>query len=170
MMEVGIRKWEKQDRFTLQHLADNPKIWDNVRDFFPKPYRLEDADEFIASALKELPVHRMAITCDNELAGGISLKAQPVNYEHSAEIGYWVGEPYWGKKVATEAVRLMTLYGFGELNYKRIFASVFSFNKASMKILENCGYRLEGIGKKAAVKNNQFIDEYRYACLPEYLI
>ena len=84
-------------------------------------------------------------------------------YRESAEIGYWLGAPYWGKGIATKAVALVTHYGFETLRLNRIFTGVFSFNKASMRVLEKNGFTKEGIFKRAVVKNGITYDEHRYA-------
>jgi RimJ/RimL family protein N-acetyltransferase len=167
--DVTLRTWRFSDKEALQKLADNRKIWDNVRDYFPSPYTLNDAESYISTCSKDAPTTGFAILYGDELAGGIILKLQKDVYEHSAEIGYWVGEPYWGKGIGTKAVNLLTNYGFRELNLKRIFARVYEFNKSSLKIMENCGYSLEGIFKHGAVKNGVLVDEYRFAIFPEEL-
>ncbi|MGB5228245.1 MAG: GNAT family protein, partial [Eudoraea sp.] len=86
----------------------------------------------------------------------------------SAEIGYWIGEPYWGKGIATKAIKLITKYGFEDLKLVRIYAGVFEFNMVSMKVLENNGYKKEGVFKKAVFKNSNFFDEHRYFKLNEF--
>jgi RimJ/RimL family protein N-acetyltransferase len=85
-----------------------------------------------------------------------------VRIEKIAEIGYWIGEPYWGKGIAGRAVALITANGFGELNLVRIYAGVFDFNIASMKVLEKNGFQKEGIFRHAVIKNGRICDEHRY--------
>ena len=89
-------------------------------------------------------------------------------YRKSAEIGYWIGEPYWGKGIATEAAKLITAYGFEQLELLKIFSAVFDFNKASQRVLEKAGYKLEAIIEKAICKNHKLCDEYRYGCINPY--
>jgi RimJ/RimL family protein N-acetyltransferase len=88
-------------------------------------------------------------------------------YRLGAEIGYWIGEPYWGQGIATKAVELVTEYGFNRLGLERIYSGVFDFNKASQKVLEKSGFTLEGIFKKSVIKNGRIINEYRYAKIKE---
>ena len=154
------------DTETLSRLANNKKIWDSVRDHFPHPYTLEDAKEFIERKSDEIPAHTFAIVNkEDELCGVISLIPQEDVYRISAEIGYWIGEPYWGQGIATHAIALMTRYGFQELHLERIFAAVFDFNEASMRSLEKNGFQKEGVFRNAVIKNGQIRDEHRYARL-----
>jgi len=84
-------------------------------------------------------------------------------------LGYWLGEPYWNKGIATTAVNIITDFAFGELAFKRIYAGVFEYNLASMKVLEKNGFVKEGICRKAVLKNDKFWDEHLYAKLKQEL-
>jgi [ribosomal protein S5]-alanine N-acetyltransferase len=87
----------------------------------------------------------------------------------SAEIGYWLAEPFWGKGIITQAVKSLTEYAFKKYNFNRIFAGVFEGNKASEKVLQNAGYKLEGIFRKSVFKEGKFLDQYNYSILKEDL-
>lgn len=165
--KVRLRELKITDKKKLSELANNKNIWDNVRDYFPHPYTEENAIEFINLCNKEDPKVTFAIEYDNNLAGVIGLVMQTDIYRLSAEIGYWIGEPFWKKGIATNAVRLMVDYGFNSLQLKRIYTGVFDYNKTSQRILEKNGFKLEGILKKAIIKNNKIIDEYRYGITKE---
>ena len=102
---------------------------------------------------------------EGEIIGSIGLVLQSDVYKLTAEIGYWIGEPYWGKGITTKAVQLITEYGFNELGLVRIYTGVFDFNKASQKVLEKAGFKLESIFEKSVVKNNKICDEYRYGLI-----
>ena len=160
---VTLRPLGEGDVETLSLLANNRKIWDNVRDYFPHPYTEDNAREYIrlvsSGELKTI----FGIQYDGLLCGCIGLHAQTDVYRLSAELGYWIGEPFWGKGIASAAVGHVTVFGFEQLQLTRIFAGVFSFNSASMKVLEHNGYLLEGISTKAVIKNGQVWDEHRYA-------
>jgi ribosomal-protein-alanine N-acetyltransferase len=90
-------------------------------------------------------------------------------YRLSAEIGYWLGEPYWGKGIALKAVNLITEYGFNELELVRIYSGVFDFNKASHRVMEKAGFKLEAVFERSVIKNGIICDEYRYAKIKESL-
>jgi [ribosomal protein S5]-alanine N-acetyltransferase len=163
--KIVLRQLEGSDMTRLAELCNNKKVWDNLRDIIPFPYTEKDAMDFIRQCQAEDPQYNFAIDYDGELAGCIGLVRQADVYRLSAEIGYWLGEPYWGKGIATKSVLLLTRYGFRELGLMRIFAGVFESNKASQRVLEKAGYRLDCIAEKAVFKNTELMDEYRYSII-----
>ncbi len=162
---VKIRPFESADAGKLAELCNNKKIFDNLRDYIPYPYTLQDARDFINHCQVHDPPMNYAILHGDELCGAIGLVPQTDVYTGSAEIGYWLGEPYWGKGIMTRAVRLMVSYGFEKLDLRRIFTSVFAHNPASARVLEKAGFQFEGTGRKAVIKNGIVRDELRYAIL-----
>lgn len=160
---ITLRALQNLDAPILAQLANNKKIWDNLRDYIPHPYTLNDAEWFIGQCLQESQPLTFAIEYKRELCGVIGLVPQKDVYRKSAEIGYWVGEPFWNMGIATIAVKLISEYGFIELSLVRIFTAVFEYNPTSMKVLERNGYIKEGIFKKAVIKNGELWDEHRYA-------
>ncbi|MFY0022190.1 GNAT family protein, partial [Acinetobacter baumannii] len=78
----------------------------------------------------------------------------------SAEIGYWLAEPFWGQGIATEAVRQLVEYTFYYFDIVRLYAEVFETNKASMRVLEKNGFYLEGVRRKAVFKNGLLMDDF----------
>jgi [ribosomal protein S5]-alanine N-acetyltransferase len=161
--EISLRKFNLADIERLSLLANNKKIFDNVRDYFPYPYTEKNAEEFISWCVEEDPKVTFAIDFKGKLAGVIGLILQKDIYRKSAEIGYWIGEPFWNNGIAGTAVNLMCDYAFGTLGLIRIHTGVFDFNKASQRVLEKCGFTLEGIFRKSVIKNEAICDEYRYA-------
>lgn len=159
---VQLRRLQPEDAPQLAMLANNKKIWDHLRDLLPHPYLETDAVEFINLTLREDPPQNFAITYQGELCGVIGIILQADVYKKSAEIGYWIGEPYWGRGIATEAIKKITSYGFEALDLVRIYAGIFSYNKASMRVLEKNGFQPEGIFQKAIYKNETLWDEHRY--------
>jgi len=167
---VKLREFRETDKITLTSLCNNKKIHDNLRDMLPFPYLETDAEYFINLCQNENPKANLAIEFKGEFAGVIGLGLQTDVYKISAEIGYWLGEPYWGKGIATHAVGLMVNYGFSQLGLVRLFSSVFDYNKASLRVMEKAGFQLEGIFRKAVLKNGNLCDEYRFAKLNTSLI
>ena len=163
--EIILRNFEMSDKKRLAELCNNKKLWDNLRDFFPSPYTEVDAENFIFSCKSENPETTFAIEYCGELAGCIGLVKQKDVYKISAELGYWIGEPYWNKGIATMAVIKIITYGFESLDLLRVYSSVFSFNHASMRVLEKAGFKLECISEKALIKYGLIYDEYRYVKL-----
>ncbi|MDF1697687.1 MAG: GNAT family protein [Saprospiraceae bacterium] len=164
-MKIILRELAIQDLEHLSTLANNIKIWNNVRDSMPHPYTMQEANFFIELLQKEDPKTTFAITCNGLFCGMIGLHQQNDVYRKSAELGYWIGEPYWGKGVASEAVRQITDFGFTELDLERIFAGVFEYNLGSMRVLEKNNFKHEGIARKAVFKNDQFYDEHKFSKL-----
>ena len=165
---VRLRRLAIEDAAQLAKLADNKKVWDNLRDYIPFPYQESDAVGFIEMVSAEAPHQTFGIVSeDGELCGVIGLAIQKDVYRLSAEIGYWIGEPYWGQGITTQALGLITSYGFEELGLERIYTSVFDFNIASMKVLEKNGYTREGVFRNAVIKNEVVCDEHRYCKLKD---
>lgn len=157
---VQIRPWESEDAAELAAICNNKKIWLNVRDTFPHPYTVGNAVEWIAFTLTQQPVRNMAVVCNGNIAGSIGVMTKEDVYRKSIEIGYFLGEQYWGKGIATKAVSLLLDYINTNFDVMRIYAEVFVHNTASMKVLEKNGFHLEGIRKKAVIKNNVIMDDY----------
>ena len=162
---LRLRALRPEDAPALAALANNKKIWDRVRDYFPYPYTEGDARQFIASALESDPPLSLAIELEREFCGVIGLMPQTDVNRKTAEIGYWLGEPFWHRGLATEAVRQMCDYAFG-LGFARLQAAVFDFNTASMRVLEKNGFVREGIFRRSVFKNGQFWDEHWFGKLP----
>ncbi len=159
-MVTVIRAWKNDDLQELVSQANNINVWNNLRNYFPHPYTEEHGKAWLEKVVDALPAINMAIDVDGKLAGGIGLILNGDVYIKSAEIGYWVGEQYWGKGIATEAVRQMTEYAFYYFDLVRLYAEVFETNKASMRVLEKNGYYLEGVRRKAVFKNDVLMDDY----------
>ncbi len=160
-MKIILRPWRREDRFILTELANNINIWNNLRDRLPYPYRLHHADIFMKYCARHSPPQVLAIEADGLVVGCIGLQMQDDVSRISAELGYWIGEPYWGKGIAGESIKLMMGYAFETFPViSRIYARVFEYNKPSMKVLEKNGFHLESIQKQSAIKNNVVVDEY----------
>jgi ribosomal-protein-alanine N-acetyltransferase len=162
-----IRPWRPGDEESLIAHANNYNVWRNLRDRFPHPYTMEDAREWIRRAGEESPQTNFAIAVDGEAVGGIGLMLKGDIHRCSAEIGYWLGETFWGRGVVTEAVRAMTQWAFDNFHLSRIYAGVLEWNPASMRVLEKAGYQFEGRLRKAVVKQNQVMDEFIYSIVRE---
>lgn len=162
-----LRKIKTEDRSQLAELANNRKIWLQLRDKFPHPYSIDDADFYINMILAEKPQYSFAIEVDGQFGGMVGLLPMDDVYRRTTEIGYWLGEPYWGKGIMTEACKLVTDYGLQTLDFIRIHTGVFENNLGSMRILEKCGYKKDGVFKKSIIKDGKLLDEHRYFILKE---
>lgn len=162
MVEVLLRRLRRADIPELSMLANNRNVWDNVRDYFPHPYSEKDAEFFISSKVSEDPQFTFAIEFEGNFVGVVGLEPQQDVYAHTSEIGYWIGEPYWGKGIATKAVKQATSYAFETLGLHKVYAGVFEFNKGSMRVLEKAGYIKEATLRSSVKKNDVIVDEVRY--------
>ena len=162
-----LRPLRMSDKESLTRNANNRKIWCTVRDRFPHPYTLQDAEEFLRPREQALPVTDFCIEYKQECIGCIGIIPQTDVYRRSAEIGYWLGEPFWGKGIATRAVQQLSAHVFQQSDVIRLYACIFAGNTASGRVLEKAGFRLEGIGRNAVFKDGQVLDEHRYALLKE---
>ena len=160
---LKLRDYRNSDSEQIAKLCNNKKIWDNLRDFIPYPYTGKDAAEFIVFCQKENPQTTFAIEFKGEFVGSIGLVRQTDIYSLTAEVGYWIGEPFWGQGIATKAVNLIADYGFNCLKLERIYAGIFDFNKASQRVLEKAGFKLDGVFENAVFKNGKICDEFRYS-------
>jgi RimJ/RimL family protein N-acetyltransferase len=103
------------------------------------------------------------IVVDDEAAGVVSLMLGQDIERRSAEIGYWLGRAFWGRGVITQAVRATTQYAFSSLGLHRVFAVPFTHNRASLRVLEKCGYAHEGVMRRSAIKDGRVLDQHLYA-------
>lgn len=166
---IRLRPLQLSDAARLAELANNKKISRNLRDGFPNPYTLADAENFLAKFTNQDPVTFFGIEYEGEHVGNISLVPGQDIYRKSAEIGYFIGEAYWNKGIVTTAVNLITEYGFKKLGIIRIHTGVFEYNIASMRVLEKCGFIKEAVFRKSVFKQNKIWDEVRYSKInPEF--
>ena len=162
-----VRSWTNDDLGSLVKYADNRKIWLNLRDRFPHPYTRRDGRDFIHLARSQRPETMFAIEVDGEAAGGIGFVPHSDVERVSAEIGYWLGEPFWGRGIVTEAVIAVTKYAIDQHGFTRIFAVPFASNSASCRVLEKAGYTLEARLRRSAIKDGRITDQLQYAFIPE---
>ncbi len=164
-MNCKIRKWKETDASALAVALNNKKILDNLRDGLPYPYTETDALEYIKAMLatNENETFAFAITVDDVAVGSICVFRQDNIHRQTAEMGYYIAEPYWGKGYMTEAVRQVCSYVFENSDILRIYAEPFSYNIGSCRVLEKNGFQLEGVLRQNAVKNGQVLDMKLYA-------
>jgi len=162
-----IRSYLHSDKSALVKYANNKKIFLKLKDRFPHPYTDEDAEEWLGIACNQNPELNFAIANETELIGAVGLQIQDDVNRFSAEIGYWIAEPFWRQGIAASALTAMTDYAFKHFKFNRLFAGVFEGNDASIKVLEKAGYKLEGKLRKAVYKDGNFLDQYIYSILKE---
>ena len=158
-----LRPWRIGDEASLVRHADNRNVSGNLKDRFPFPYTAADATAWIAHASGQMPIVNFAIVVDGEAVGGTGIELGADVFHRSAEIGYWLGEPFWGRGIATEVLRALTDYAWATFDIIRLEAGVFSWNPASARVLEKAGYTLEARHRKNVTKDGETIDRLVYA-------
>ena len=165
---TAIREWRPADAADLARLADDREIWLGLRDLFPHPYGIGDAVAFIALAGSMDAQTYFAIDVDGVLAGGIGYTSRTDVERIGAEVGYWLGRAFWGRGIATAALRLVTARAFAaDPGLRRLWAVPFVTNIASARVLEKAGYTREGTLRQSAIKDGRVLDQWMYAILRE---
>ena len=162
---VGLRKWRIEDAQDLAVAINNKKVLDNLRDGIPYPYSEKDAIEFITATLsaEKDTQYAFAICYGDKAIGSIGVFRRDNVHQYTAEMGYYIAEPYWGKGIMTEAVRQMCAYIFERTDIVRIFAEPYAHNSASCRVLEKSGFQFEGLLRQNAIKDGQSLDMKMYA-------
>ncbi|RLD77015.1 MAG: N-acetyltransferase [Bacteroidetes bacterium] len=162
-MKHTLREWKVEDVKSLVKHANNWAIAKNLTDKFPYPYTENDGLNFIKYASEEKSNVIFAIDINGKACGGIGLHPQTDIHKKNAELGYWLGEPFWGNGIITSAIKEVIKFGFNNLEIDRIFARPFGSNIASQRVLEKSGFKLEGKFEKTVWKTDKYEDELIYA-------
>jgi RimJ/RimL family protein N-acetyltransferase len=165
LKSCSVRSWDWRDRDAIVKHANNRNVWINLRDRFPHPYTVNDARRWLEMVVDQKPETNFAIAVADEAVGGIGLTVQHDVARRSAEIGYWLGEEFWGRGIATEALVAVTDHAFSNYDVCRLYAHVFDWNRGSARVLEKAGYVFEGRLKKSVTKDRQTIDQLMYAMI-----
>lgn len=161
-----LRPFHLEDASEVRVLADDEAVARNTLNI-PHPYEREHAEAWIKShpgQLERAEAVTFAVTEPGEgIVGAVGLI---LAWEHRrAELGYWIGRPFWSRGYATEAARAVVAWGFSELDLHRIHASHFPRNPASGRVLRNLGMRHEGTLREHVWKWDVFVDLEQYAVL-----
>jgi RimJ/RimL family protein N-acetyltransferase len=160
-----LRPWAAADKPSLVANANNRNVWRNLADIFPHPYTEEDADRWLRSAESLGGGIKLAIELDGIAIGGIGARAGEGIFARTAHFGYWLGEAYWGRGIATAAGRALLDYLRADERFVRLEAPVFEWNPASMRVLEKLGFEREALMRKSVIKDGQLIDSVLYTFL-----
>lgn len=168
-MEFRLGTWDEKYIDDVAEYANNLNIARNLRNAFPYPYTREDAQDYVFACMQndERRQCTRAIVVEGRAVGSIGVFLGSDVYEKSAELGYWLAEPFWGKGIMAEAVCRICRLVFGRYDIVRIFAEPFASNAGSRRVLEKAGFRLEGILEKSVFKCGKILDSCIYALLKE---
>ena len=162
-----IRSWRPEDAAQLASIANDRSIWMMVRDRFPHPYSEADAAGHIERCLTQEPQTNFAIAVDDVAVGAIGyIPGDDINRVR-AEVGYWVGAPWRGKGLATEALRGFVDWLWRSTALQHLTAAVFTYNPESARVLEKAGFEQTHLARKCAIKDGELRDEWNYALVRE---
>ena len=169
---LRLRAFTLADAPSVRRLAGEREVADTTLSI-PHPYGEGVAEAWIASLAGEYGRGEQAVFAITEqateaLVGAIGLVLRPAH--HRAEMGYWVGRPYWGRGYATEAAAAMLHYGFTQLSLNRIHACHFARNPASGRVLEKIGMRREGVSRQHVRRWDRFEDLVQYGIVREEFV
>ena len=163
-----LREYCKSDAERISEIANNKNIAKNMAHTFPHPYNFEDAEKWIkiTSEAKKCDKN-FVIIFEGEIVGGVGFELKEGHCDGIASGGYWLGEDYWGKGIGTEAWKAAVDYAFENFDIRRIEAGVFSWNPASGKIQEKCGFEKEGCMRNGIIRFGKICDEIKYGMTRE---
>jgi ribosomal-protein-alanine N-acetyltransferase len=160
----GIRLTEirRSDKDALVDLLNNQEIYARTLRI-PFPYTASDAEKWFAAIgeaiEKNEPPFKWSIRMEEDrLVGGIGFDGIVMGQSYRAEIGYWLGRPFWNRGIMTAVVRSVCRHAFENLGLVKITAHVFPTNDASARVLEKCGFELEGYLRNHFLKDGQYLD------------
>lgn len=164
----SLRPWGPELAASTARYADCREVACWLRDVFPSPYTLADAEGYIRLCMEqEAQQLCRAIVIDGEAVGSVGVFPGADVYRRSAELGYWLGKPFWGRGIMTEAVGQICREAFARFDIVRIYAEPYAENAGSRRVLEKNGFVLEGILRQSVCKNGQMLDSCLYARLRE---
>ncbi len=175
-VDVTLRPWTHEDAKALARLADDRDVWLNLRDRFPRPFTAMAADLWLADHITDLDARDwtqrgFAIWWRDELTGGVHLRRREDVHHICADLTFWVGRPFWGRGIATAAVREVTARALDAFGLERVQAFVFDWSPAAARVpeaahvLQAAGYTLEGRLRHYVLKDGQYGDALLYAQL-----
>lgn len=161
----SLRPWRAADAEALVRYANNRKVWLNLRDAFPHPYTAASGQAFLDLVGRQNPTTYFAIATPEEAIGSIGISLHQDVHRLTAEMGYWLAEPYWGRGIMSEAVARFTDFAFASFPLVRIYAEPYAGNAASSRVLEKAGYALEGRLRSSVIKDGAILDQLLYATI-----
>jgi ribosomal-protein-alanine N-acetyltransferase len=157
-----VRDWQMDDLPALVRYANNVQIAANLRDRFPHPYTEAAGRGWLEFLQTATPLSVWAIDVEGEAVGCIGLQLQEDVERVSAELGYWLGEPFWGRGITSEAARAVTAQAFDAFSLTRVYALPFADNIGSIRVLEKAGFALEARLPRSAIKGGVIRDQLMF--------
>jgi RimJ/RimL family protein N-acetyltransferase len=163
-----LRPWRESDVEDLARIANNKKISKNLMIRFSYPFGMEDAKSWVGLMMEDEQADKnFVVEVDGRFVGGVGFELKDGLREGIADGGYWLGEEFWGRGIASEAWRMLRDYVFENYDIRKFQAGVFSWNPASVRVQEKCGFKREAVLKKGIIRFGEVCDEFRYGLLRE---
>lgn len=163
-MNICLRELTPTDAPVLVDALNNTSVTSYLSSRIPSPYTTEDALWFINTGSKDMSLVK-AISYRGTCCGTVGLYLQEKEYQHSAELGYWIAQEYWGNGLATLAVKAFVEQVFATTQITRVFNPVSATNFGSIRVMEKAGFTLEGRLSQAVIHNKKPIDELLFAVI-----
>jgi len=167
-MEIKLRKYNMKDLKRVCGLFINENVLKNLDSRFKaKDIKIKDEKKWLKEVIENYKKKKpssftLAILYNKEYVGSIGINK--FNYKNNnAEIGYWIGEPYWGKGITTKALKQFSRIVFNKFKLKRLEAFTYLRNKPSQRVLQKAGFKHEGTRKNAIKKGTKYLDDTIYA-------
>ncbi len=158
-----LRELRAADAPSLQRHADDEAVWRNLFDGFPRPYTPADAEAWCGGGWRPYGAV-WGITVDDEVVGCVGVRPDMGWMRCNAEAGYWLGQAFWRRGIASEALALASEWAFDAWpELTRLYAPIFSWNEGSMAVARKCGYVQEGVMRQSAIKAGRVIDRVLFA-------
>jgi RimJ/RimL family protein N-acetyltransferase len=139
----------------------------NLLDAFPHPFSEAHGLQLVLWAQAQQPETAFTLEVNGEAVGMFHRYPQRDVYRGSAEVGFWLGRAYWGRGIATTVLRSVVEHTFANTETCRLFAQVFEWAPASMRVLEKAGFLCEARLRRAVIKDGRTGDAFLYAIIRE---
>lgn len=160
-----LRAWREADAPLLARHADNPNVWRWMSDGFPHPYTLAIAEHWVRTGHVEFGGDNWAIDCNGQAVGGCGINPGSGRERCVAEVGWWIGEPFWGRGAGARMARLLVERAFAYPGIVRVVAPIHAGNERSMAVARHAGMTEESVQRCAAVKDGRPIDIHLHVVL-----
>lgn len=166
-MEYELRPWELRDATSLAANFNNIAVWSNVGDNSPFPFTAKDGKKYLEELIESKNKVHYAILIDGNACGGVVFTKGEDVFRLNASIAFWLGEDYWNKGVMTNVLTELVRILFFHRPIIKVNAQVFANNQAAMRVLENVGFKREGVVRNAVIKNGDVLDLVLYGMCEE---
>ncbi len=162
-----LRDLTIEDAPALQRYADDRGVWLNLFEGFPSPFSMSDATAWCGGGSHAPGKGYMwGIELEGEIIGCMSIRQDEGWLRCNAEVGYWIGRPFWQRGITSGALKLVCNWAWASMpELTRLYAPIFLRNAGSQAVAKSCGFELEGTFKNSAIKAGEVIDRTQWALI-----